>query len=250
LTLVLALRCREGAVLAADDQLTYREGIARGDTRVTRTTAVTKLHAVRGIAWGWGGRVDAQQRFSVELYEERELLAGARRTHLQDQVEDALRTSLAKVSDNADLNLLLSWWSPYAGKALILRAGGLGSAINSTFVDDRHNVELIGSPQAVKLAEFALRTLGFGDFRDVGMEEAKVVAYKVISDVSAFTDDVGQPRQIIGITKDGVEELDAQDVQAIATSADVWTTKLRATLAEETEPPPTEGHDPGVRPPR
>ena len=82
------------------------------------------------------------------------------------------------------------------------------------------------------------------------MEEAKVVAYKIISDVSAFTDDVGRPRQIIGITKDDVEELDAQDVQAITTSADVWTTKLRATLVEETEPPKPEGHDPGVRPPR
>jgi hypothetical protein len=250
LTLVIALRCREGAVLAADDQLTYREGLARRDTRVTRTTAVTKLHAARGIAWGWGGRVDAQQRFSVELYEERELLPGARRTYLQDQIEDALRISLAKVSDNADLDLLLSWWSPSAGKALILRASGLGSAVSSTFVDDRHNVELIGSPQAVKLAEFALRTLGFGDFRDVGMEEAKVVAYKIISDVSEFIDDVGKARQIIGITKYGADELDAQDVQAIATSADVWTTKLRATLVDETAPPPPEGHDPGVRPPR
>ena len=52
---------------------------------------------------------------------------------------------------------------------------------------------MVGSPEPLSLAEFALRTLGFGDFRDVGMEEAKVVAYKVISDVSAFTDDVGQP---------------------------------------------------------
>jgi hypothetical protein len=49
-------------VLAADNQLTYREGLARNDTCVTRTTAVAKLHAARGIAWGWGGREDAQQR--------------------------------------------------------------------------------------------------------------------------------------------------------------------------------------------
>jgi hypothetical protein len=48
LTLVLALRCREGAVLAADDQLTRRA--PRG--RVARTTQVTKLLHTGGIAWG------------------------------------------------------------------------------------------------------------------------------------------------------------------------------------------------------
>jgi hypothetical protein len=107
LTLVIALCCREGAVLAADNQLTYREGRARTDMRVTRTTPVTKLHAERGIAWGWGGREDANSTPD----------------------RDALRISLSKVSDNADLNLLLSGWSPSAGKAPILRARGLRSTI-------------------------------------------------------------------------------------------------------------------------
>jgi hypothetical protein len=249
LTLVLALRCREGAVLAADDQLTYREDIARGDRRVTRTTPVTKLHHTRGIAWGWAGGEDAQQRFGVELYEERRISSTDKRSTIHDEIENALRTSLAKIEGNASLDLLLAWWSAPVGKALILKTRGLQGSVRSAFVDDALNVEMIGSPQVLNLTEFALRTLGFGDFRDVGMEEAKVVAYKVISDVAAFTDDVGRPRYIYGITNRGIDELDPQDVAAIASSADVWTANLRATLVHETARSPTRTQDTGVRPP-
>ena len=121
--------------------------------------------------------------------------------------------------------------------------------MRSTFVDDLHNVEMVGSSEPVKLAEFALLTLGFGDFRDVGMEEAKTLAYKVIADVAARTDDVGRPSHIYGITAQGIEELDAHDIEAIASSADVWTANLRATLSRETAPAQTSTPDTGVRPP-
>lgn len=82
------------------------------------------------------------------------------------------------------------------------------------------------------------------------MEEAKIVASKVIPDVSAFADDVGEPAQIIGITKDGVSELDAQDVAAIASSGAVWTVSLRATLAREATPSKTTTRDTGIGPPQ
>jgi hypothetical protein len=100
-----------------------------------------------------------------------------KRSTIHDGIEDALRTSLAKIEGNASLDLLLAWWSAPVGKALVLKTRGLGGAVRSAFVDDALNVEMIGSPQVLNLTEFALRTLGFGDFRDVGMEEAKVVAY-------------------------------------------------------------------------
>jgi hypothetical protein len=133
---------------------------------------------------------------------------------------------------------------------LILKLNAAGTMVRSVFVDDLHNVEMVGSPEPVRLAAFALRTLGFGDFRDVGMEEAKVVAFKIISDVSAYTDDVGQPAFMLGITSNGIGELDAQDVQAVASSADVWTASLRATLAKEAAPAPTTTRDTGLRPPQ
>jgi hypothetical protein len=244
-TLDLALRCREGAVLAADDQLTYRS--VRG--RVTRTTQVTKLLHTRGIAWGWGGGQDAQQRFGLEVFEQRTFSSYDRRSQIQDGIEDALRVALGKIEGGASLDVLAAWWSQPDGKALILKAHGLPGSVRSTFVDDLHNVEMVGSPEAIKLAELALLTLGFGDFRDVGMEEAKVLAYKVIADVAAKTDDVGRPAHIYGITEHGIGELDAQDIAAIASSADVWTANLRATLVQETAPTPARTRDTGVRPP-
>jgi hypothetical protein len=41
------------------------------------------------------------------------------------------------------------------------------------------------------------------------MEEPKTLAYKIIADVAGYTDDVGRPSRSSGITKRGVEELDA-----------------------------------------
>jgi hypothetical protein len=246
LTLVLALRCREGAVLAADDQLTYR--VARG--RVARTTPVTKLMHTRGIAWGWGGHQDAQQRFATQMFEvERGFSSRDTRTTVQDRIEAAARTSQGKLESGAALELLVAWWSMQFRKPLILKVHALGPSVRSVFVDDLHNVEMVGSSEAVRLAEFALLTLGFGDFRDVGMEEGKTLAFKVIADVAARTDDVGRPSHIYGITEHGIEELDAQDIAATASSADVWTANLRATLSRERAPAQTSTPDTGVRPP-
>lgn len=249
MTLVLALRCREGAVLAADDQLSFRHDRAKGDLRVTRKTPVTKLLHTRGIAWGWGGAQDAEQQFGIEMFDKRTISAHQDRSAVQTEIQDALRAGMSRIEYTAELNLVIGWWSAGANKALLLDAHVLGTAVRSTFVDDRSNVSMVGSDEAKKLAEFALRTLGFGDFRNVGMEEAKIVASKAISDVSAVTDDVGQPAYIIGITSAGVEELDAQDVEAIASSAAVWTASLRATLAPEPTPSETTTKDTGLRPP-
>jgi ATP-dependent protease HslVU (ClpYQ) peptidase subunit len=245
LTLVLALRCREGAVLAADDQLTFRA--ARG--RVIDTSRVTKMLHTRGLAWGWGGGENAQQRFAIEMFDERTIAAADRRALVQDEVEDAVRASLAKIEGDTYLDVLMVWWSPDADKALILKVTGLG-IVTSRFADDQENVAMIGSDSARKLAKFALRALGFGDFHDVGIEEAKTVAYKIIADVAAYTDDVGRPAYIYGITEHGIEELDMQDVEAIGSSADVWTASLRATLARESLPAPSRTPDTGLRPPQ
>jgi hypothetical protein len=110
--------------------------------------------------------------------EERGFSSRDRRTTVQDGIESTLRTSQGKLEAGAALELLVAWWSRQFNKPLILNANAMGASVRSTFVDDMHNVEMIGSPEPVKLAEFSLRTLGFGDFCNVGMEEAKTLAYK------------------------------------------------------------------------
>jgi hypothetical protein len=81
------------------------------------------------------------------------------------------------------------------------------------------------------------------------MEEANVVAYKVISDVAAFSDDVGRPRYIYGITRQGIDELDPQDVGRDRIFGRRMDGEPRATLVHETARSPTRTQDTGVRPP-
>jgi len=249
-TLVIGLRCDEGAILAADDLVVRRASPPRNN-QVVRRTHATKLLHVRGIAWGWAGYEDAQQRFGVQLVDEQDTASTQSRPTIQDGLEGGLRSALAKIpdSDAVELHVLAAWWSARAGKALMLSLNGLKPTVRSTFVDDRTNVEMIGSPFARQLAEHSLRTLGFGDFRDVGIEEAKTVATKVIADVSAGTDDVGWPAQIVEITASGVNELDRADVAALASSAATWTTELRATLVREPLPSESDTADFGISPP-
>jgi hypothetical protein len=249
-TLIVGLRCNEGAVLAADDLVVRRASPGRNNQVVHRTRA-TKLLQARGIAWGWAGYEDAQQRFSIEMFNEQVTASTHSRPNIQDGLEAGLRSALTKISDSdaVELRVLAAWWSARAGKTLMLSLNGMKPTVRSTFVDDRTNVEMIGSPFARQLAEHSLRTLGFGDFRDVGIEEAKTVATKVIADVSAGTDDVGRPAQIFEITASGVTEFDHTDVAALASSAATWTTELRATLVRETPPSESETTDVGISPP-
>jgi hypothetical protein len=249
-TLILGLRCREGAVLAADDLVVRRASPGRNN-RVVRETRATKLLHARGIAWGWAGYEDAQQRFGIEVVDLRSTASTQSRSVIQDGLEDGLRTALSKITDSdaVELHVLVAWWSARAGKALMLSLNGRKPHVRSTFVDDRTNVEMIGSQTARQLAEHSLRTLGFGDFRDVGIEEAKTVATKVIADVSAGTDDVGRPAQMVEVTAEGINELDREDVAALASVAATWTTELRATLVREPLPSESATADRGISPP-
>jgi ATP-dependent protease HslVU (ClpYQ) peptidase subunit len=64
-TLVVAIRTREGAVLAADSQLTFRDAAAR----VVDRRRVTKLIARGPLVWGWAGDEDAQQDLAMQILE-------------------------------------------------------------------------------------------------------------------------------------------------------------------------------------
>lgn len=199
---------------------------------------------------GWAGDEEAEQRFGFKLFQASTIAADSGRNTIRAEIESQFKASLLEMDSDVSLYRLMAWWSPEAAKALMfLVVPAPDRGARSVFVDDRSNVEMIGTPEAKKLARCSLRTLGFGDFRNVGMEEAKVVASKVISDVSAETDDVGEPAHIFGVTRDGVAELDEQDLQAVASSATAWTMSLRATLAREATPSETTTRDEGLRPP-
>ena len=91
LTLVLALRCREGAVLAADDQLTYRA--PRGRACARRRSPSSCTHAESPGGGAGSGRPAALRD---QMYEDVQLTSRTR-SMVQDGIEAAVRTSPAQL---------------------------------------------------------------------------------------------------------------------------------------------------------
>jgi 20S proteasome alpha/beta subunit len=246
LTLVLALRCREGAVIAADSKVTYR---ALGG-RVERATRATKLIQHQGLLWGWAGAEAAHQRFTLTATNNPLIRSGTARSAIQDALDEAARHALSKFDGPVmDLEVLATWWSAAAGKALILKLVTPTGAVLSSWVDELTNVEMLGSAHARALASHALLSMGFGDFQGVGLEEAKTIAHKLIADVAASTDDVGEPVLIGSVTAAGVQVLDTADVEGVRDSAGRFTSDIRSLVSTELLPADTRTADEGVGPP-
>lgn len=168
---------------------------------------------------------------------------------LQDAVEGCARRALEKIDGRADLAVLFAVWDRLAKKAVILRVHDAGGAVASVWVDDLDNLRMLGSQQARDLAQHALRTMGFADFRDVGLDEARTLAYKLIADVAASTDDVGEPILIGSVTASSAERLDEADAEGVRDSAGRFTSGIRGLVASELLPADTDTADKGVGPP-
>lgn len=247
MTLVLALRCREGAVLACDSQVTSRT--LHG--RVHEVARHTKLALQEGVVWGWAGSPDAAQRFAMNASEHTSFNTSATRSALQDAAGDCTRQMLAQIQGSVDLEVLLAAWNPSAGKALILNVHIVGDVVRSVWVDDLANVSMIGSPLARTLGQHALRTMGFANFQDVGLDEATTLAHKLIADVAANpdADDVGEPVHVGAVTAHSAARLDAADIDGARDSAGRFTSGIRRLVSAEALPADTTTSDVGLDPP-
>lgn len=216
---------------------------------VTGADRHTKLVLVRGVMWGWAGSPDAAQRFLMLAEEHAGIDAAASRAALQEAAESCVRGTFALIEGRPELQLLLVSWNQRARKALILHVYDVGGVVRSVWVDDLDNVRMIGSERARALAQHALRTMGFADFQDVGLEEAKTLAHKLIADVAANSDDVGEPVHIGSVTAEKARRLDAPDIEGARDSAGRFTSGIRSLVGREPLPADTTTADEGIGPP-
>jgi hypothetical protein len=129
-----------------------------------------------------------------------------------------------------------------------MRTGPSGKGVRSVFLDEGGNVEMIGSEAARLVARFGQRFLGIADVADLTLEQAKTLAYKLISDVGAVVDDVGGAISMFTITKAGPEQLGHEELGLLADTAGQWTDSMREQLSGAT-PSEATGPDEGVEPP-
>jgi hypothetical protein len=244
-TLVVAFRTREGAVLAADSQLTFRDA----DGRIVRTQRVTKLIAKGALVWGWAGEEDAQQDMAMKLLEAGDIDLRGKRSEIKAALSELAGAVFGAMDDRARLRLLFAWWAEEEGKAVVMRTVPYGRSVRSFFLDEGENVEMIGSEEAQLVGRFGQRFIGLSEVGDLTLEQAKTLAYKLISDVGGVVDDVGGRVSMFTVTKEGPERLAREELDLLADTAGQWTDSIREQLAGAT-PSEAAGPDEGIDRPK
>jgi 20S proteasome alpha/beta subunit len=233
-TLVLAIRCREGIVLASDGQATT--DAAGQPTRLE----VQKLFVLGGrIAWGAAGSVGLQQalgeRLDAEL--ERVLAAADPRAALVDAVipiqQRALRDFVPHPGAHPpDLACVFCWLDP-DGSARIFSVPRTGSDHQ---LHEGHAA--VGTGDI--FADFAMVSVAHLGTPELSLEQAKMVALKAIADaIDVAAVYLGRPIQMIVVTAGGVREVPRAEIEGgLSDSVDAWKVRQRETLGPLAPPVP------------
>ncbi len=234
MTLVLAIRCREGVVLASDSQATT--DAAGQPTR----QPVRKLFDVGArIAWGAAGSVGLQQALGERLEHERGRVMGEEdpRTALVDAVipiqQRALRDFVPHPgAQPPDLACVFCWVEP-GGAARIFSVPRTGSDHQ---LHDGHAA--VGTGDI--FADFAMVSIAHLGTPDLSLEQAKMVALKAIRDaIDVAAVYLGLPIQMTVVTAAGVLEVPKTEIEGgLSDSVDAWKVRQRETLGPLAAPAP------------
>ena len=228
MTLVLAIRCREGVVLASDGQATT--DAAGQPTR----QPVRKLFTIGDrIAWGAAGSLGLQQTLAAARERRQdELLAAA-------DPRDALARAVIPVQQRAladfvalpgasppELACIFCWCDGPAGRPAILSVPRTGG-----------DHQLHGRYSAVGtgdiFAEYAMASVAHLGTDRLTLEQAKMVAYKAVSDaISVAAAYLGPPIQMTVVTPEGgARPVAREDLDGgLSDSVDAWKVRQRESL--------------------
>jgi 20S proteasome alpha/beta subunit len=233
MTLVLAIRCREGVVLASDGQAT--SDAAGQPTR----QPVQKLFDLGGrIAWGAAGSVGLQQALTEALGADRRVL-GERdpRAALVDAVipiqQRALRDFVPHPgAQPPDLACVFCWLGP-DGAPRIFSVPRTGSDHQ---LHDGHAA--VGTGDI--FADFAMVSVAHLGTPDLSLEQAKMVALKAIADaIDVAAVYLGPPIQMTAVTAAGVRPVPRAEIEGgLSDSVDAWKVRQRETLGPLAPPAP------------
>ena len=233
MTLVLAIRCRDGVVLASDGQATSEA--AGQPTRQPQR----KLFDLGGrIAWGASGSVGLQQALAEELAARERRLAGAEdpRETLVEAVIPIQQRALEQYvphpgTQPPDLACICCWCGAGGGRIFsVPRTGG------DHQLHERHAA--VGTGDI--FADFAMASVAHLGTPDLSLEQAKMVALKAIDDaISVAAVYLGPPIQMVVVTGEGVVAVPRAEIEgALSDSVDAWKVRQRETLGPLAPPAP------------
>jgi 20S proteasome alpha/beta subunit len=229
MTLVLALCCRDGAVIASDGQATSD---AAGQP--TRAPMRKLFDTAEQIAWGAAGSVGLQQtlRRALAALDPDALATDGLRDRLGSLVipiqQAALRDFVPHPGcEPPELACLFCWWDggERPGRARIL-------SVPRTGADHQfHDVyAAIGSGDI--FAALTMRSIAHLGIGDLSLEQAKMVAYRAVADaidVAALF--LGPPLQMYTVTADGAAPVPREEIDhGVADAVDLWRARQRETL--------------------
>jgi proteasome beta subunit len=243
MTLIVAVRCRDGVILGSDSQETRGE---RGRRLARSTRKVYEPHP--GFLLAWAGAQDVAQGFALRLERDDDMSANADRLAIKDRLHAILADvrkdpSVEGRSDNVEF--LLAWWSRQENKPVALRllSGGAGEWVNDW--------EFGGIRLGVERANFAVGAMRYIDPGALTLEQAKIVALKVLRDtIETSVEGIGGRVQMGAVRESGLEVIEEADMRGLHDTVDLWETQcIELLLGSTASPSASETPDRGVRPP-
>jgi hypothetical protein len=214
-TLIAALRCREGVVVCSDSLQTRG---ARG-RRLARSAR--KVYEPRhGWLLATAGAQDVAQEFALRLQRTHGLAPDADRLELKSQLQALLRglredPGIEGRSDHVEL--LLAWWPSDAHQPVALHLFSAGAA---EWVD---GWAFGGTALGIEIASFAVSTMRYLDPARLTLEQARMVAMKILRDtIETGVEGIGGDVQLATLGRGGVDVIGATDVRRLHDAVDLW----------------------------
>jgi proteasome beta subunit len=239
MTLVLAIRCREGIVLASDGQATCD---AAGQP--TREPTRKLFDVDRRVAWGAAGSVGLQQTLADELAQ------GGVTRGAAPAIRERIASIVLPIQQRALNDHIPHPGSPLPELACIFCwCDGGGARILSiprTGSDHQFHEHYAAVGSGDIFAAFAMRAVLHLGTPGLGLEQAKMVAYKAISDaIDVAAIYLGPPIQMYVVTGAGAARVPRDELDGgLADSVDAWRARQRESLGPLE--PPAAAHRGGV----
>jgi hypothetical protein len=224
-TLIAALRCREGVVLCSDSRLT--RGV-RG-RRLGRATR--KIYEPRpGLLMAAAGAQDVSQEFALRLRRAPGLPLKADRLQQKSSLQALLRSLRddPEIEGRSDhVEFLLAWWSQPERKAVALHLLSGGAA---EWVD---GWAFGGVQLGIEIASFAVSTMRYLDPAALALEQSQLVALKVLRDtIETGVEGVAGKVQLGTVASDGVRLVSEVQQRKLEDALDAWEAQCAELLVQ------------------
>lgn len=220
MTLVVALRARDGVVIAADGQATTDDPLVP-----TKSESEEKLHILHGrVAYGCAGSVGLEQRVAEALQreispEDCALPISALRPKLHaavNAIQCAGKDEYVDLGREGDLpaHLEVLFCGVDPNEPWIYEIGVLGW-------DQLHpKGEAIG--HATHFPYYLMVSTIHYELHERGVAQAKLLVYRAVHDAILTDARLGEPISLVTVTSEGVRRIDDDGLAAVRDSINGW----------------------------